>query len=112
MGSGLYGIGLSGLAAAHAGLVTTGHNIANADTPGFHRQATVQANANPYLTGGGFIGQGVEVQTVRRIYNDYLETQVGRMHVIGSSLYVLTLKFPTGASVEIDPFVYSFGTRQ
>ena len=46
MGSGLYGIGLSGLAAAHTGLVTTGHNIANADTPGFHRQATVQANAN------------------------------------------------------------------
>jgi hypothetical protein len=38
--------------------------------------------------------------------------QVGRMHVIGSSLYVLTLKFPTGVSVEVDPFVYSFETRK
>jgi hypothetical protein len=38
--------------------------------------------------------------------------QVGRMHVIGSSLYVLTLKFPTGGSVEIDPFVYSFDTKK
>jgi hypothetical protein len=38
--------------------------------------------------------------------------QVGRMHVIGSSLYVLTLKFPTGASVEVDPFVYSFENRK
>jgi hypothetical protein len=38
--------------------------------------------------------------------------QVGRMHVIGSSLYVLTLKFPTGTSVEVDPFVYSFESRK
>lgn len=38
--------------------------------------------------------------------------QVGRMHVIGASLYVLTLKFPTGATVDIDPFVYSFETRK
>ncbi|HYH40363.1 MAG TPA: flagellar basal body protein, partial [Burkholderiales bacterium] len=78
MSSGLFGIGMSGLTAANAGLITTGHNIANADTPGFHRQATVQANSTPQLSGGGFIGKGVDVQTVRRIYNDYLETQVGR----------------------------------
>ena len=39
--------------------------------------------------------------------------QLGRMHVIGSSLYILTLKFPTGTSgVEIDPFVYSFEARK
>lgn len=39
--------------------------------------------------------------------------QVGRMHVIGASLYILTLKFPTGTTgVEIDPFVYSFDVRK
>src|SRR5687767_14693489 len=76
--AGLFGIGISGLAAANAGLVTTGHNIANADTPGFHRQATVQKNQTPHPTGGGFIGQGVAVDTVRRVYSDYLEFQAGR----------------------------------
>jgi flagellar hook-associated protein 1 FlgK len=78
MSSGLFGIGISGLTAAHTGLVTTGHNIANADTPGFHRQQTVQANATPRLSGGGFIGQGVRVDNVRRVYSDFLETQAGR----------------------------------
>jgi hypothetical protein len=34
--------------------------------------------------------------------------QLGTMHVIGSSLYMLHLTFPEGATVEVDPFVYSF----
>ncbi|MDP1672631.1 MAG: flagellar basal body protein, partial [Burkholderiales bacterium] len=58
MGSGIFGIGVSGLNAAQAGLVTTGHNIANANTPGYHRQAIVQSTPAPLLTGGGFFGQG------------------------------------------------------
>ena len=78
MASGIFGIGLSGLAAAQAGLITTGHNIANAGTPGFHRQEVVQSNATPQVTGAGFIGAGVKVDVVRRIYSDFLETQLGR----------------------------------
>jgi flagellar hook-associated protein 1 FlgK len=78
MASGIFGIGLSGLAAAQAGLVTTGHNIANASTPGFHRQEVVQTNSTPQITGAGFIGSGVRVDVVRRIYSDFLESQVGR----------------------------------
>ncbi len=78
MASGIFGIGISGLTAAQAGLVTTGHNIANASTPGFHRQETVQSNATPHYTGAGFIGSGVQVDVVRRIYSDFLESQMGR----------------------------------
>ena len=78
MASGIFGIGVSGLNAAQAGLVTTGHNIANASTPGFHRQQVVQSNGVPHYTGAGFIGSGVQVDTVKRIYSDFLETQVGR----------------------------------
>lgn len=78
MGTGLFGIGVSGLAAAQAGLVTTGHNIANANTPGYHRQVVAQSNAPALFTGSGFMGRGVQVDTVRRVYNDFLDGQVSR----------------------------------
>jgi flagellar hook-associated protein 1 FlgK len=78
MSVGIYGIGVSGLAAAQAGLVTTGHNIANANTPGFHRQAVVQSNAPGMYTGAGFFGAGVEVDTIQRVYSDFLEHETSR----------------------------------
>lgn len=72
----IFGIGISGLNAAQAGLVTTGHNISNANTPGFHRQQAVQMTNIPQFTGAGFLGQGVQVDTVKRIYNEFLDKQV------------------------------------
>ena len=84
MSNGLFGIGISGLSAAQAGLVTTGHNIANAGTTGFHRQQVVQANAPGLYSGGGFIGQGVEIDTVRRIYSDFLDAQASRANAQAS----------------------------
>ncbi|MBS4098219.1 MAG: flagellar hook-associated protein FlgK [Sulfuricella sp.] len=76
MGNSIFGIGLSGLNAAQVGLVTTGHNISNANTAGFHRQEVVQATNIPEFTGAGFIGQGTHVDTVKRLYNQFLDTQV------------------------------------
>lgn len=70
------GIGLSGLRAAQAGLATTGQNIANINTPGFSRQETVLSAATAQFTGAGYVGQGVNVTTVRRIYSDYLTQSV------------------------------------
>ncbi|MGZ8196841.1 MAG: flagellar hook-associated protein FlgK [Burkholderiales bacterium] len=78
MASGIFGIATSGLTAAQAGLATAGHNIANANTPGYHRQVVEQSNATPQLTGGGFIGRGVEVDSVRRIYNSFIDGQAAR----------------------------------
>ncbi|MBX3664109.1 MAG: flagellar hook-associated protein FlgK [Burkholderiales bacterium] len=86
MGSGIFGIGVSGLNAAQAGLVTTGHNIANANTPGYHRQAIVQSTPVPLFTGGGFFGQGVNVQNVLRSYSEFLEGQVIRSEARSSYL--------------------------
>ncbi len=76
MSTGIYGIGISGLNAAQAGLLTTEHNISNANTDGFHRQQTVQTTNIPQFTGGGFIGNGVNVDTVKRIYSQFLDNQV------------------------------------
>ena len=86
MGSGIFGIGVSGLNAAQAGLVTTGHNIANANTPGYHRQGIVQSTPVPLFTGGGFFGQGVNVQNVLRSYSEFLEGQVIRSEARSSYL--------------------------
>lgn len=76
MGNSIFGIGISGLNAAQVGLTTAGHNISNANTPGFHRQQAVQMTNIPMFTGAGFIGQGVQVDTVKRIYNQFLDLQV------------------------------------
>ncbi len=65
-------IGLTGLRAAQAGLSTTSHNIANVNTPSYSRQQTVQTPALGQFTGSGYFGQGVQVSTVQRIYDDYL----------------------------------------
>ncbi len=76
MSEGIYSIGVSGLAAAQAGLVTTGHNIANAATDGYHRQTIRQSTVTPLLTGSGFLGQGTRVDTVLRAYSGFVENQV------------------------------------
>ena len=75
MGSSVFNIGVSGLAAAQAGLLTTGHNISNASTPGFNRQQIVQSTNTPQFTGAGYFGQGTNVTTVQRIYNQFLASQ-------------------------------------
>jgi flagellar hook-associated protein 1 FlgK len=69
-------IGVSGLNAASIGLATTSHNIANASTPGYNRQVVVQGTNFSVLTGAGFIGQGTHVETVKRIYSEFLSEQV------------------------------------
>lgn len=76
MASNILGIGQSALTAAQVGLSTTGHNIANASTPGYSRQVVVQGASLPLDFGFGFLGQGTEVSTVKRIYNEYLGNQV------------------------------------
>ncbi len=76
MGASILSIGSSALSAAQAGLSTAAHNISNAATPGFSRQEIIQGNNIPLATGAGFMGQGVHVTTVRRIYSDFLARQV------------------------------------
>ena len=66
--------GLSGLMAFRRALDTTAHNIANANTEGYVRQRIDLAArpAEPY--GNGWIGNGVDVQGVRRTYDEFLVT--------------------------------------
>jgi flagellar hook-associated protein 1 FlgK len=74
--SGVMGVSVSALSAAQVGLQTTGHNIANTNTPGYTRQEVEMVNRKPQYSGVGFIGQGVNVETVKRAYSQFLNTQV------------------------------------
>jgi flagellar hook-associated protein 1 FlgK len=63
---------LSAMFAAQAGLATTSHNIANADTPGYTRQSNHLAARQPIRFHFGAIGQGVDVVTIKRSQDDFL----------------------------------------
>ena len=70
-------IGQSGLAASKAGISTTGHNIANANTEGYSRQR-VQTTAED-LNGkwnGTTRGNGTRVARVDRVNDEYVEKQI------------------------------------
>lgn len=86
MATNILGIGQSALTAAQVGLNTTGHNIANASTPGYSRQVVVQGAALSQNFGYGFMGQGTEISTVKRVYNEYLGVQVQTAQATKSGL--------------------------
>lgn len=75
MSNSVYGIALSGLNAARAGLSTTSHNIANSNTVGFNRQQVIQQSRPSTGSDIGFIGQGVSIASVQRVYSDFINSQ-------------------------------------
>jgi flagellar hook-associated protein 1 FlgK len=100
---GVFGIGISGMNAAQAGLVTTGHNIANASTPGYSRQEVVQVASIPRSGGAGFLGQGVSLVTVRRLYNDTLSGQLTLAQTQGSQFDAYNVQIKQLSNMFSDP---------
>lgn len=68
--------GVSGLLAFQSALDTTSHNISNANTEGYSRQRVELTTKQPTYSSGGYVGNGVDVASVNRIYDDILATQV------------------------------------
>ena len=74
--SGILTTALSGLMASQRSLDTTGHNIADVNTVGYSRQR-VEFSTNPaQFTGDGYIGQGVNVASVSRSYDQFITNQL------------------------------------
>ena len=67
---------VSGLLAFQQALDVTSNNIANASTPGYSVERANLVEAPGQSTGIGFIGSGVDVQSITRTYNEYLAQQV------------------------------------
>jgi len=74
--AGLLSLGAIAANNAQVALLTTQHNITNANTPGFNRQEAIQTTNTAQSSGSGYLGQGAHVETVRRVYSDYLGGQV------------------------------------
>jgi flagellar hook-associated protein FlgK len=86
-----FSIGVSALQAGQRGLEVTGQNIANANTPGYHRQVVQLASAAPLKLGKLSLGRGVDVAGIRRIVNDNIETsQIRQAAATGASESQLT----------------------
>ena len=71
----LLSTGVSGLLAFQRALDTTSHNISNVNTDGYSRQRVEIGTrpAQPY--GNGWVGQGANVRTTQRVYDDFVAAQ-------------------------------------
>ena len=74
--AGLLNTAVTGLRVSQAALRTTGHNIANANTPGYSRQRVELATNAANLSGAGYIGNGVTVTAIERIVDEFLVRQL------------------------------------
>ncbi|MDR4498610.1 MAG: flagellar hook-associated protein FlgK [Candidatus Scalindua sp.] len=79
-------IGLTGLLVAQRALQTIGHNIANANTPGYSRQVVSISARDPELSPYGPLGQGVAIDEIRRLKDDLIDSQIrSQSSLLGNS---------------------------
>lgn len=70
-------IGQSALAASQLALQVTGNNLANAATPGYHRQRVDQVAVPGQQAGARqFVGRGVGIQEIRRLIDPALQARL------------------------------------
>ncbi|WIV12052.1 flagellar hook-associated protein FlgK [Proteiniborus sp. MB09-C3] len=70
-------IGISGLYANKRSLDTISHNIANSDNPLYVRQQALHADSRySRISLTNYIGTGVDVQQIRQIRDEFLDTKV------------------------------------
>ncbi|MGS2724140.1 flagellar hook-associated protein FlgK [Porticoccus sp. GXU_MW_L64] len=112
-----FGIGVSALNSLQRAITTTGHNIANANTEGYSRQQVSFATRPPQRDGNNFIGAGVEVQTIRRAYDEFLGNEllsrqssfsaVNAYHDLAARLDSLVADQDSGLNVSVQAFFQS-----
>ncbi len=76
MGSAILDIATSALRVTQQALNTVGHNIANVNTEGYSRQRVDTATREPFFSGAGFFGTGVQTTAIKRAYDDFLTTRL------------------------------------
>lgn len=84
-----------------------GHNIANANTPGYSRQVAIQATTPPYTlpsrnmpVSAGQVGTGVHISAIKRVRDEFIDMQLrnetesaGRWEARRDALYQAELIF-------------------
>lgn len=92
--SDLLSTGISALLSYRKALDTTGHNIANVNTPGYTRQRVELVSRLGGPAGDGYVGSGVQASSVRRIADAFADARV----VSDTSSYARTEQFEAVAS--------------
>jgi flagellar hook-associated protein 1 FlgK len=72
---GLLNLGSRALQVNQIALQTAGNNIANVNTAGYSRQRAVLETVEGQYTGAGYIGKGVNVQTIQRDFDEFITRQ-------------------------------------
>ncbi|MCP5055595.1 MAG: flagellar hook-associated protein FlgK [bacterium] len=86
--TGIFGaldVARKGLIVTQAGVRVAGHNIANANTPGYTQQRLLQAADFPIRTGVGLLGTGVISSGVQRITDPFVQAQLVRQRGAAAS---------------------------
>ncbi|MCP3983642.1 MAG: flagellar hook-associated protein FlgK [bacterium] len=96
--TGIFGaldVARKGLLVTQAGVRVVGHNIANANTPGYTQQRALYAADNPIQTSVGLLGAGSLFLGVQRITDPFVQTQLirqrGETASVDAQAGVLTL---------------------
>ncbi|MET0357015.1 MAG: flagellar hook-associated protein FlgK, partial [Cellvibrio sp.] len=75
--SGILSNAISGLQASQIALRTAGNNISNANTAGYSRQdVNFTTRQEQQFGNAGFLGSGVNTESVKRVVNEFVNTQV------------------------------------
>ena len=90
-------IGLKSLLAAQANLETIGHNLSNANTPGYSRQSLQVSSSSPIRLRGLVQGTGISADTITRTVDSILH---GRISSQVSSLGRIDARLETISTVE------------
>ncbi|MBU3159064.1 flagellar hook-associated protein FlgK [Clostridium frigoris] len=69
-------VGVRGLTAQQGAIDVTSHNIANANTEGYSRQRALMETTRPSDANPGQLGTGVQISSISRIRDTYLDYQV------------------------------------
>jgi flagellar hook-associated protein FlgK len=92
-----FDIGVRALLTAQTQLETIGHNLTNANTPGYSRQTTLIGTAIPQTIRGLIQGGGVQAGAIRRAVDFVLQGQLARQ---SSSLGRLDSRIDTLTQIE------------
>ena len=80
----MVGIGIGALRTYQRALQVVSHNVANSNTEGYSRQRIGLTTQPPQFTGASYIGSGVRVESISRVYDQFLVDQV-RIHSASAS---------------------------
>lgn len=108
---------VSGMLAFQRAMNVTGHNIANVNTPGYSRQLAEFGTLPGQSTGAGFIGNGVQITTIRRVFDELLgqqlqtsisgQSRLGMLNSLASQVDGLLASSDTGLSPALQSFFNS-----